>query len=150
MLKKNAGFGAGLVLFLFSLLYFITSFQYEYVTGFGPGPGMLPRWLSAFMALLALLYIAESIRHPIPVRSILPEKRALLKNGVILSNLLLFICIVEYTGFALASTVTLFLLFRGQFRWFVTLGIAAGSSAFLFWLFAIMLKVSLPVNMFGW
>ncbi|MCG6534348.1 MAG: tripartite tricarboxylate transporter TctB family protein [Syntrophales bacterium LBB04] len=150
MVKKNAGFWVGLIIFLFSLLYFITSFQYDYVTGFGPGPGMLPRWLSAFMAVLALLYIVESIRHPISVRSILPQKKAALENVVIISYLLLFVCIVEYTGFSVASTVLLFLLLRGQFRWFVTLGISGGSSAFLFWLFGVMLKVPLPVNQFGW
>jgi putative tricarboxylic transport membrane protein len=150
MFAKTVAFWAGLVLFSFSLLIFITSFQYEYVTGFGPGPGMLPLWLSAFMALLALIYLAQTIRHPASHQGMLPTKRAIYENGGILLYLILFICIVEYTGFTVASTMLLFLLFRGQFRWFVALCVAGGSSVFMFWLFAVILKLSLPVNIFGW
>lgn len=150
MVKKNAGVWVGLIVLVSSLAYFITSLRYDYITGFGPGPGMLPRWLSALMAMLALLYTAQAIRHPDPNKTILPGKRVARECAVIIAYLLLFIFVVEYVGFSVASTVMLFLLLRGQFRWFVTLGIAGGSSVFLFWLFHGVLKVSLPVNTFGW
>jgi hypothetical protein len=102
------------------------------------------------MAVLAVLYTVQAIRHHISLRTILPAKRAAIECAVIISYLLLFIFVVEYVGFSIASTAMLFLLLRGEFRWFVALGIAGGSSAFLFWLFHGILKVSLPVNTFGW
>jgi putative tricarboxylic transport membrane protein len=148
--KQNAGVWGGLFSLVFSLVFLVTSLQYEYSSNLGPGPGLLPLWLSGLMTILSLFYIAESIKYPINFRDILPASPALKKIAVILFSLVLFVIIVDYIGFVISSAIFLFLLFRGEFRWFTCLGLAVGVSILLYWIFIILLNIPLPVNELGW
>lgn len=150
MLKKNIGFWTGIVILGFSIICFVTSFQYKYIILDGPGPGLLPRWATIMLMLLTCVYIYNSISNPVLLKDIMPEKKIAIENLLIMLYMVLFIVIVRYTGFVIALTIMLFLLFREQFRWFIALAVAGGSSVALFLLFDVMLKVPLPVNTFGW
>jgi putative tricarboxylic transport membrane protein len=149
--KINAGIIAGLVILIYSCVIFWLSFDYDYYTNLGPGPGLLPMWLSGALIVLSILYMFECVRKEVVlVKDILPKGREL--GGVLtaLGVILLFMIIVNTTGFVIACTLLLFLLLVREFKWYWGLGISAGASILLFIVFYTLLGVPLPVNAFGW
>jgi len=152
MLKKNAGLWAGIITLGFSLLFFVTSLQYSFLSdrGIGPGPGFLPLWLSGLMGILAILLMIDALRKPTWFSMIIPKKPEAKKIALVFGSVILFLAIVSYAGFIISTTIMLFLLLRGSYRWFISLGTAAGTSILLYWVFVILLKVTLPVNALGW
>ncbi|MFY0545891.1 tripartite tricarboxylate transporter TctB family protein [Brevibacillus sp. H7] len=150
MLKKNASTWAGMFFLGIAILFFMESLHYEYIGQFGPGPAMFPVWLSAILGVLSLLYIAESFRNPLPFLDFLPAKEGR-RNIVNIIGLLAFlICIISFTGFVIASTIFLFVLFNGEYKWYTSLGMAFCISICLFVLFDVLLQIPLPVNILGW
>ena len=151
MKNFNAGIVAGLVLLVYSITIFVLSFDFDYYTNFGPGPGLLPMWLSGGLIILSILYILESMKKGgIKLRDILPKGRPL---GGILTTLAvvpLFMLIVNTTGFVIACILVLFFTLRREYKWYWGLGISVFTSVILFYVFQTLLGVPLPVNSFGW
>ena len=150
MLKKNASVWAGLLLMGIAILFFTESLHYDYIGQFGPGPAMFPIWLSAILGILSLLYIVESIKIPVLFHEILPEKEGRRKLFKIIGALVLLVSIISFTGFVIGSTVFLFILLSGGYKWHTSLGIAICISICLYLLFVVFLQIPLPVNRFGW
>jgi putative tricarboxylic transport membrane protein len=150
MNRQNAALWLGGFLLLFGMVIFVQSFAFDYYSQFGPGPGLLPRWLSGALILLSLLYIGLSIKKErISFDEILPKEEGRRKLLIILSSMVGFIVIVPYIGFLVAGTLLMFVLLMGGYKWYYNLMISAGVSAFLFWLFGSFLSVPLPTNYFG-
>jgi len=148
--KKNLGFYTALTLLVFSLFMFVQSFSYKYYTAFGPGPGLLPRWLDGGLIVLSLIYLFQSVKTDIIlVKDVIPGGKVLIKNLQYIATLVLFILIVKYTGFVIAGTTLLFILLYKEYKWYVSLGISLFSTVFLFFVFKTFLLVPLPVNIFG-
>ncbi|QDR83392.1 tripartite tricarboxylate transporter TctB family protein [Sporomusa termitida] len=150
---KNASLWAGGFFLLFSLLFFSASFGYSYQSrlGNGIGPGFLPFWLSLFMLIFSVLYLGYAItKERIDFSTVLPDKEGLKNTGLIFLYMIIFTAIVEYAGFVIATSLMLFLMFSGYLRWYYNVIVSLGTSVLLYWIFAILLSVPLPVSMFGW
>ena len=149
---RNAGVLSGSLVLLFAAMIFYQALSLDYSTPLGPGPGFFPRWLSGLLFILSILYIGESVRHnEIPLADLLPKDRRALGNiASTLLGMVLFMSAVLFTGFIIATTMLLFVMFRRDYRWPTALGISFGISVLLLLVFQTMLGVPLPVNEFGW
>lgn len=149
MIRKNADAWASLVVLIFAIVFFVTSFQYDYVGDLGPGAGFLPFWLSLLLMVMSVLYLIQAVRKRFVSEDFLPDKPGLRKIGIVLFSLLLFIGIVKVTGIVIATTVLLFLLLMGEFRWYISLAIALLGALVLYIGFVVVFNIPLPVNRFG-
>jgi putative tricarboxylic transport membrane protein len=150
-LAKNAGFWTGMALLLFASVIFWQSFSLKYFTAFGPGPGMFPRWLSAILIILSVIYIWQSVKQEVfQVGDIFPKGRELGNILSVLVSVIVFMLIVNVTGFTIASTVLLFIVLVREYKWISGLAISAATSIVLFVVFKILFNIPLPVNGFGW
>jgi putative tricarboxylic transport membrane protein len=145
---KKVGLGGALFVLAIGLTFFIYSFQYPYGSELGPGPGMLPRWLSGILVLLALAYLYAVIKGK-DTSEAWPEKKATLEMGFILGNMALFVISLPIIGFNLAGTLFVFLFLRRNYRWYKALAISVASSVILFLMFTKGFASPMPVNMFG-
>jgi putative tricarboxylic transport membrane protein len=148
MFNKKAGVWVGLCILLFSLVFFITSFKYDFMTESGPGPAMLPTCVSALLALLSLFYIKDEFQHSIA--NVLPKKEIMKKFGVIfLSVILSLLFLNNHIGFVVAFAVMLFMQFLLEYRWITSLIMAIGISISLYAIFIVGLKLTFPLNSLG-
>jgi putative tricarboxylic transport membrane protein len=150
---KNAGVWAGSFFLAISLIFGVTSFQYDYISkdqGIGPGPGFFPFWLCLFMGVCSIIYIFTSIRKPVSARSILPDIRGMKAIGRILFCIIMYLLIARVAGFIITFMLMLSIFFYGYFRLPVNLLVSLGGALFLYAVFIIWLGVPLPVNDFGW
>jgi putative tricarboxylic transport membrane protein len=148
--KWKPGVWAGICLLIFSLVFFTQSLAFPYSITGEPGPGFFPVWLSGILLVLSLLYIYQSIKSKDSDGEPMPKGKPLKNIVCILSYMILYLMLVSFLGFILASTMFLFVLLCRDYKWYFNLGISAGASIFLFLLFNSVLHVSLPVNGFGW
>lgn len=148
---KNAGVWVGCFILVFALLIFTSSLSYEYYGSVGPGPGLLPLWLSGALVVLSILYIIESvIKNKITFSDIFPKGKELWKPLLFIFSFILFIVIVPFTGFCIAGITMLTIVFLPSYKWYVGLGISTVVTLFLFVVFYNLLKIPLPVNSLGW
>jgi putative tricarboxylic transport membrane protein len=149
-IKKNIGFYFAIIILLFASFMFWQSFDYKYYTEFGPGPGLLPRWLNGGLIILTLIYIFQSVTKDVVLSSdVLPKKDVLKKVLSFPATLIMFILIVNFTGFMIAGTAMIFILLFKEYKWYIALGISAVTTGFLFFVFKTLLLVPLPVNILG-
>ncbi|WP_155614691.1 tripartite tricarboxylate transporter TctB family protein [Paenibacillus validus] len=150
-LVKNAGFWTGIVLLIFASIVFWQSFSLKYYTAFGPGPGMFPRWLSGILIIISIVYIWQSVKKEVfQFKDIFPKGRELGNILSVLASVVVFMLIVNFTGFIIASTILLFILLVREYKWYSGLAISAVTSIILFIVFKSFFDIPLPVNMFGW
>ena len=150
MKKINAGVIAGFVVLLFALVIFFDSFNYAYLSDIGPGPGFFPIWLSGILIILSLIYIVVSFKNGDPDTEPMPDKNGIKKILFIIISMILFALLLPYAGFIMSSTIFLFVLLYGGYKWYTNAAISAGVSILLFCLFDIVLEVQLPVSLLGW
>jgi putative tricarboxylic transport membrane protein len=147
---KNAGLWIGLSLVGFSGTILYKSFEYAYYGSYGPGPGLLPRWLGGSLLILSILFIIDSVRNgAIDIGKLLPQGSGRKKVVAVFIALLLFLFIVPYAGYTLASVLMLFILFRGGYKWYSSLAFSLCVSFVIFYIFKFLLSVPLPVNSLG-
>ncbi|WP_075618827.1 tripartite tricarboxylate transporter TctB family protein [Paenisporosarcina indica] len=151
MSKQNAGVWVGLIILVFSSVIFIQAMNLDYFSKFGPGPGLFPIWLSGILLVLSILYIRLSIKKSIYYFSdIIPMGRSFGNILSVVLALIVFMVLVNFTGFIIASTVLLFTLFSREYKWYWGLGIAIFTSIILFIIFKVFFEIPLPVSVFGW
>ncbi|MDF2681133.1 MAG: tripartite tricarboxylate transporter family receptor [Brevibacillus sp.] len=151
MKRQNAGVWVGGIVVLFALVIFVQSFSLKYYTKFGPGPGLFPIWLSGILLLIGGAYIWHSLKKEVITwADILPKGREMGNVLSVILAVVIFMVIVNVTGFIIASTVLLFILLRREYKWYTGLGISSGVSIVLFLVFKSFFTIPLPVNMFGW
>jgi putative tricarboxylic transport membrane protein len=147
----NAGVWAGIAVFAFAAVVFWKSLSLKYSSQYGPGPGMFPIWLSGILMLISLVYIWQSVKKaPVTFAEIIPQGRALGNILSVIGSLILFMLIVDFTGFVVAGTVLLFIVLGREFKWHLALGIGFGSSLIVFVVFRYVFDIPLPVNVLGW
>ncbi|MGM7722733.1 tripartite tricarboxylate transporter TctB family protein [Metabacillus sp. Hm71] len=148
---KNIGVWVGLLLLLFAGIIFWQSLSLEYYGQYGPGPGLLPIWLSGLLGVLSIIYIFSSLKEKNnSVFDLLPKGKVLMKLLSILGSIFLFIIISPYSGFVIASMIVLLILLSPEYKWYSSLGISAAITMILFLGFKTVLNIPLPVNMWGW
>ncbi|WP_338450645.1 tripartite tricarboxylate transporter TctB family protein [Niallia oryzisoli] len=154
MVRNKGEMGAGIFLFLFSSVFFVQALGYEYSGSLGPGPGFFSSWISGGLAVLSLIYIYQTYKKGKTAEK--EEDEDTPKNhsfGVIaytLGCMLFYVLALNYLGFVLTTTIFLFALLFKEYKWYTSLGIAIFASILIFWLFGVILKVALPLNVFGW
>jgi putative tricarboxylic transport membrane protein len=148
--KLNGDAWAGIIIFIFALIFLIESLKYPYDGDMGIGPGFGAMWLSVILLVFVVIYIFQSLKANKENQSKMPSGLALKNISYIVGSLILYVLLVSYLGFTLTSTIFLFLLLRGSYKWYVNLLISIGSSIMLCYLFYHLLRVALPVNGLGW
>jgi putative tricarboxylic transport membrane protein len=122
--------------------------MYSYTSEIGPGPGFLPLWLSGILFVLSIVYLCVVLKGQDSVEP-MPDKQGRKNILFILLDMVMFAVMLPSLGFTLSGTVFLYLLLVKSYKWYVALLTAFGSCLFLFLLFSVLLKVNLPMNMFG-
>ncbi len=142
---------------LFSAFMAKEALELKYYTALGPGPGFFPFWLSMIMIVLAgfMLYHATfGVSDPMPA-DFFASRTGYLKALAVIVSIVFVTQAMTSLGFRLTMAIFfLWLLFTlGRLK-----GVAGiASMAFVtaigswgaFWLFNDMLKVPLPIGMFG-
>lgn len=147
---KNAGFVIGVVILLFASLILWQSFSLEYYSELGPGPGLLPLWLSAFLIILSLLFMAKSLKKSIILFSeILPRGRGLGNILTIIGAVIFFIIVAPMAGFTAAGILMLSFILLRDYKWYMALAVSSTVTVSLFYIFKFFLNVPLPVNALG-
>ena len=147
---KNAGVWMGGFLLVCAGLMFKLSLGYGYYEKYGPGAGLFPLWISVGLMLLAVLYIVESIKdHSNSFEKIFPTGRELVYMITVVASISLFILVIDYTGYILAATLMLIILFRRDYKWYWGLGLSVVTSLCLYLVFQVFLKIPLPQGIFG-
>jgi hypothetical protein len=140
----------GLTLISFSGTLFWQALSYDYYSKIGPGPGLLPIWMSGSLLLLSVAYMIESVRKdPIDILSILPHGKGLKKVLALFGALALFLAMVNFSGYIIASSVMLFILFSFDYKWYWASSISVAVTLAVFYVFKTLLNVPLPKNYLG-
>lgn len=146
----NARILLGVVILVGAAIIFKESLTYEYYGKIVPGPGLFPVWMSGLLLLLSAIYIIDSIKSkPIALKDILPTGKGLKKVLALFGAMILFILLVPYTGFLIASLIMLLILFSLDYKWYSSIIISCIVSGIAFYVFKNLLSVPLPAGPFG-
>lgn len=147
---RNAGVWAAAIILFFSGAIFYQSMKLDFEGPLGFGPGFFPFWLSIFLFVLSVTYLLSALKHSIRISDIFPKQQALGEFLAIIGSMVLFVLIVEFTGFMIAGTLALILLLYRSFKWYYSLSLSFIITLVIFLIFAKALAIPLPVNSLGW
>ncbi|KYZ76661.1 hypothetical protein AXX12_09585 [Anaerosporomusa subterranea] len=148
---ENLGVWIGIVVLIYASGMFWLALSLKYYTQFGPGPGLFPLWLSGILIVITLLFIWQSVKHDaIRFWDVFPNRKAFRNVLSVWGSILLFMILLNYTGFTIASSILLYTLFIRGYKWHWALGLSIGVSVFLFLAFNKAFGIPLPVNALGW
>jgi len=121
---------------------------------FGPSAGFLPFWLGVLLAVFAAILFVSALRRPATEKdsnAIFPGKQALLAIMLVMVGLAGYILLIEVVGYIADTFLFIVFLMKAVERekWPMTLMVAAGTTAVLFFTFQYLLQITLPSNMFG-
>jgi putative tricarboxylic transport membrane protein len=144
---------AGTVFLLFSAFVVWQSWGLKFWTSLGPGPGFFPFWLAIFLGALSLGMIYQATfkpEEPMP-SDFFASKKGYLKCLAIILALTFIVRFMDELGFRLSSFIFyMFLLFAlGRQNIIVALLVSLAGSWGVYYVFVELLKVILPVGMFG-
>jgi putative tricarboxylic transport membrane protein len=151
---KKAEMITGVVLLALSGLVIWGAEQMPPSSSFGPGAGFLPFWLGVLLAVSATILFASAWRRQ-PTekdnRSIFPGKQPLFAITAVMVGLAVYIFLIETLGYLVDTFLLILFLMKTVERekWPLTLIVAVVTTATLFFTFQILLKITLPSNMFG-
>jgi t-SNARE complex subunit (syntaxin) len=119
---------------------------------YAPGPGFIPRWVSAAMFILSVIAFIQSLKEDgITLDKVLPAARASRINlYVCWGGLIFFFITVKKIGFVLASTILLAALFSRGTKWPIAIILSIIISLICFYIFKVILQIQIPINQFGW
>lgn len=136
---------------LFGAVFFWLATSMKYYGDYGPGPGLLPVWISGLLVLLSILNLISSLkRNNTHISELLPKGTGLINLLSCIGSFGLYIIIVPYAGFTISSLIMLFILFSRGYNWQWSIGLSVLVTGILFLVFSTALSIPLPVNEFGW
>jgi putative tricarboxylic transport membrane protein len=147
----------GVVFFLFSAFIAQQSLELRYYTSLGPGPGFFPFWLAVIMGVLAAFMFYHATfgqSDPMP-DDFWASRSGYLKGLAVIVSIVWVVMALEDVGFRIVMAVFMIFLLatlgrlKGVVGWTTMVAVTAGASWGAFWMFNDMLKVPLPVGMFG-
>jgi len=148
--KQNAGLILGILFTAYTIYYFVMSFNYPYHNRFGVGPGFFPRWVAVLAIIAGIIYTLVSIfKDKFIIGEIFPGRKELINVGTVVLAILGFILVVNYTGFCIASTALMFIIFIRSYKWWKALLYAVIATVIVFMIFKVGFSVPLPVNALG-
>jgi putative tricarboxylic transport membrane protein len=121
---------------------------------FGPGAGFLPFWLGIVLAVLATILLVTNWKREATAKdseAVFPGKKALFAITLVMAGLAVYIQLIEVVGFLLDTFLFVLFLVKVVERetWRLALTVAVSTTAVLFLTFQVLLKITLPSNMFG-
>ncbi len=132
-------------------VFFYQATGMEYAGEYGPGPGLLPLWITGLMIGLAAFNLVMSLkRNDTHFRDLMPKGTNLINLLTCAGSFLLFTVMVQFVGFIISSITLLFVLFLRGYSWRWGLGLSIVVTAGVFVVFGSVLGIPLPVNQFGW
>ncbi len=151
---KKAEMITGVVLLVLSGSVIWGAMQMPPSASFGPGAGFLPFWLGVVLAILAtILFVSAWYRQAgeQDKKSVFPGKQALLTIVSVLIGLAVYIYLIEILGYLVDTFLLILYLMKvvEREKWLLTLTVAVGTTVILFVTFQVLLKITLPSNMFG-
>lgn len=150
-MKMNIGVYVSIFFILFSSVIIGQSLSLDYYGEYGPGPGLLPLWSGGIIFILSIISLVGELRkRKGSLSDILPTGKARGDTIATLISLVMFLLIVEFTGFIIASILLLFILFLRGYKWCWALGLSTVTTLILYAIFGVILLIPLPVNIFGW
>jgi len=143
----------GVIVLIFSLAVMEGSRRLPPSMTFGPGPGFLPFWLGALMAVLSILLLVRACRQAAAAvdKRLFPNRRVLIPVGATIGSLAVYILLLEWLGFLLGTgLLTAFLLgVVEREKWPLAALVAVLNSVGLYVVFRLLLGVSLPQSVLG-
>ncbi len=121
-------------------------------TPMGPGPGFFPLWLSvAFGGLAGVLFLQATFGTSPPGEPLASNRAGALRVVAILATLTATVWLLEPLGFRLTTLAGYLVLLRvlGRPRPIVAMAVALAGSFGVYYVFAHLLQVALPVGRFG-
>lgn len=150
---KKADLISGVVLLALSGFVFYRSWLMPDSRTFGPGPAFLPAWLGVVLTVLAtILIIGALLRRPsVEDKNPFPMGSAMVAVGKVLGGLAVFALLMETVGFIVNTFAFVLYLMRAtqRERWPMAALIAVLTTAGLYIVFSVLLKISLPTNNYG-
>ena len=149
MKHKNADIGFSLLIALMGAAMFMISFRYEFMSDYGPGPGFIPRVVTA---LLAVLGVVNALKIKAQGNSDKPffagpaeRKRFLIYLGAII----LLAIGIEVVGLLISGCIFLFCIyyFFDKKPLVKSLVVAVGITLILWLIFDVWLKLRLPMGL---
>lgn len=132
-------------------VFFYQAAGMEYAGEYGPGPGLLPLWITGLLIVLATLNLVMSLkRNDTHFRDLMPKGSNLINLLTCAGSFILFTVMVQLAGFIVSSVTMLFVLFLRGYDWKWGLGLSIVVTAGIFVVFGSVLGIPLPVNQFGW
>ncbi|MGI6227439.1 MAG: tripartite tricarboxylate transporter TctB family protein [Peptococcales bacterium] len=139
------------LLIVFTSIYFINSFNYIYWQGYVPGAGFAPRWVSGLMLIVSIICLIQSFKEEgIKIFETFPKGDGLKNIIVTWVSLIFYVIFSPFIGFTISSVIILTALFGRSISWKKSLVLSIFVTLICFYVFKIVLKVSIPVNSLGW
>ncbi len=141
---------AAVVFAVFSAAIVWGSWNLEYYTTLGPGPGFFPFWLGAVLGLLSLVWLFQMRRTTETSKdaAFFPERWGIVRILSIVAALALMAFLMDFIGFQ--SAMFLFVIFMltvlGKQSPWLTLIIALLCSVGVYHVFGQYLDVTLPAS----
>jgi len=116
-----------------------------------PGPGFLPFWAGALLALLSLISLIQTMAEKPDEEPSVWAGVNIAKLGLVMLALLLYVVLLDTLGFLVCTFLLLLFLFRvvEPYRWYIVLLASALSLASVYILFVRLLEVRLPSGVLG-
>jgi hypothetical protein len=122
-----------------------------YYGQYGPGPALLPLWISGIMVALSIFNLIAALRkNNTHFSDLLPRGTGLINLLSCIGSFALFIIVVPYVGFTLSSFTMLFILFSRGYKYKWSIGLSVLVTGVMFFVFSVLLSIPLPMNEFGW
>jgi putative tricarboxylic transport membrane protein len=143
---------AGLLLAALGVFILLESFDLEYTSDFGPGPGFLPFWLGIIISVFSALLILVTIRKPFSPESSGAEasgnpRRSLIGWVAMALTVPLLTLLGFYISFAILSAFLVLTMERRSAA--VAVAVAVGCASGFYLIFSLALGVPLPSAPWG-
>lgn len=149
MFVKNSGVWMGIFLLVCAGLMFKTSLGYGYYGKYGPGAGLFPVWISGGLMICSVLYILESVKQTgYSFAEVFPRGREFSYMLTVVASISILIMIIDYTGYIVAGTIMLLLLFLREYKWYWAIGLSVVTALCLYFIFQVFLQIPLPQGAF--
>ena len=148
---KNIEVYVSLFFIIVGSVVFSQSLSLQYYSDYGPGPGLLPLWVSGMMVLLSVANMVVAFKkNDTHFSDLFPKGSGLINLLACVGSFVLFMVIVQYVGFTISSILMLFILFSRGYKWPWALGLSVVVTGVLFVVFSSVLGIPIPVNEYGW
>jgi len=144
---------AGAVLLLLFGVWFaaVALRNYTYWSATGPGAGFFPFWLGVAMAALAALLLVRAAREADAGPAWVPRGRGVARFLGVLGASVAFVALMPWVGMALGTVLFLVFILRllEGHAWPAVIGVAVGTAAVNWAVFAWWLRVPFPAGVLG-